>query len=62
MAKNTGDGHRSGAVKGRIQALNPVTGRYVKIDTGSGRILEHKKSAGPYKGITERKPAGKKKK
>ena len=61
MAKNTGDGHRRGAVKDRIQALNPVTGRYVKIDTSTGRIIDQKKSAGPYKGITVRKPAGKKK-
>lgn len=53
MAKNTGDGTRKGAVKGRVQALNPVTRRYVKIDTDTGRIIDHKKSAGPYKGIRE---------
>jgi hypothetical protein len=61
MAKNTGDGFRNGAVRGRVQALNPVTGRYVKIDTTSGRIVDHKKSAGPYKGIVERKPSSSKK-
>lgn len=61
MGKNTGDGSRKGSVKGRVQALNPVTKRYVKIDTGSGRIIEHKKSAGPYKGIREVKPPTKKK-
>jgi hypothetical protein len=53
MAKNTGSGSRKGAVKERVQALNPVTKRYVKIDTSTGRIVDHKKSAGPYKGVRE---------
>lgn len=53
MAKNTGSGSRKGAVKERVQALNPVTKRYVKIDTSTGRIIDHKKSAGPYKGVRE---------
>ena len=62
MAKNTGDGYRQGAVKGRVQALNPVTRRYVKIDTVSGRIIAHKKTAGPYSGIREVVPPKKPKK
>lgn len=53
MATNTGSGSRKGAVKSRVQALNPVTKRYVKIDTDTGRIIEHKKTAGPYKGVRE---------
>jgi hypothetical protein len=53
VAKNTGDGSRKGAVKDRVQALNPLTRRYVKIDTGTGRIIDHKKTAGPYKGVRE---------
>jgi hypothetical protein len=53
MAKNTGSGSRKGAVKNRVQALNPVTKRYVKIDTSTGRIVDHKKTAGPYKGVRE---------
>lgn len=53
VAKNTGTGSRKGAVKERVQALNPVTKRYVKIDTSTGRIVDHKKSAGPYKGVRE---------
>jgi hypothetical protein len=61
VAKNTGEGSRKGAVKSRVQALNPVTKRYVKIDTESGRIIEHKKTAGPYKGIREVKPSSKRK-
>ncbi len=51
MATNTGKGTRSGAVKERVQALNPATGRYVKIDTSTGRIVDHKKTPGPYKGV-----------
>ena len=51
VAKNTGEGSRKGAVKERVQALNPVTKRYVKIDTSTGRIVDHKKTEGPYKGI-----------
>ena len=53
MAKNTGSDSRIGAVKERVQALNPVTKRYVKIDTSTGRIIDHKKTAGPYKGVRE---------
>jgi len=53
VAKNTDEGYRKGAVKDRVQTLNPVTKRYVKIDTNSGRIIDQKKTAGPYKGIRE---------
>ena len=62
VGKNTGSGSRKGSVKGRAQALNPVTRRYVKIDTDTGRIIDHKKTAGPYKGIREvtTPPKGKK--
>jgi hypothetical protein len=58
VAKNTGDGSRKGAVRERVQAFNPVTKKYVKIDTSTGRIIDHKKTDGPYKGIREAKPAG----
>jgi len=34
-----------------VQVKNPRTGHYVKIDRSVGRILSHKKSDGPYKGI-----------
>ncbi|NOZ57551.1 MAG: hypothetical protein GXO73_12275 [Calditrichaeota bacterium] len=34
-----------------VQVRNPKTGRYVKIDRAKGRIIAHKKSEGPYKGI-----------
>ena len=51
MAENTGDSPRSGAVKDRVQIKNPVTGKYVRIDTKTGRIIDHKKTPGPYKGV-----------
>ncbi len=34
-----------------VQVKNPRTGRYVKIDRSAGKILDHKKSDGPYKGV-----------
>ena len=40
------------AKKARIvQTKNPKTGRYVKIDRKAGRIVDTKKSPGPYKGV-----------
>ena len=51
MAKNTSDDFRKGAVKERIQIQNPVTGQWVKVDTATGRILDQKKTPGPYKGV-----------
>ncbi|WP_173519407.1 hypothetical protein [Ensifer sesbaniae] len=53
MAKNTGDSYRKGAVKERVQIQNPVTGRWVKVDTSTGRIIEQKKTPGPYKGVVD---------
>ena len=51
MDKTAGTGAGPGTVKDRVQIKNPVTGRYVKLDTKTGRIIAHKKSKGPYKGI-----------
>jgi len=53
MGKNTGHSGRTGAVRERAQVRNPVTNRYVKIDTNTGRIINQKKTPGPYKGITD---------
>jgi hypothetical protein len=41
-----------------VQVKNPKTGHYVKIDRTKGRIISHKKSEGPYKGV----PVARKKK
>ncbi|WP_420454035.1 hypothetical protein [Rubrivirga sp.] len=54
MATNTGEGARKGAVKNRVQVLNPVTKRWVKLDTKTGRIIDHKKTPGEYKGIRKK--------
>jgi hypothetical protein len=39
------------AKKDIVQVKNPKSGHYVKIDRDVGRIIDHKKSEGPYKGI-----------
>ena len=54
MATNTKSGSRNGAVKNRVQVLNPVTKRWVKLDTTTGRIIDHKKTSGPYKGVRKK--------
>lgn len=41
-----------------VQVKNPKTKRYVKIDRTAGKIVSHKKSSGPYKGV----PVARKKK
>jgi hypothetical protein len=38
----------------RVQVKNPVTDRWVKVDTRSGRIVDTKKSPGPYKGVPKK--------
>ena len=43
--------------KSVVQTKNPKTGRYVKIDRSKGKIISHKKTKGPYKGVpVARKP------
>jgi len=34
-----------------VQAKNPRTGRYIKINRSTARIINIKKSEGPYKGV-----------
>jgi hypothetical protein len=41
-----------------VQVKNPKTGHYVRIDRTKGKIISHKKSEGPYKGV----PVARKKK
>ena len=54
MAKRDRSGKLKGPISKRIQVLNPVTKRYVKIDTDRGRIIDHKKSPGPYKSVRKK--------
>jgi len=50
MAKNTGSGHRSGAVTGRTQFQRP-DGLYQKRNERNGHLMEVKQSPGKFKGI-----------
>lgn len=51
MAKNTGDGFRRGAVRGRSQTHNPVTDTWTKRDTETGRFIDGKTGGEPFKGV-----------
>ena len=53
MAKNTGKGHRVGAVKGRSEFKNPATGGYTKRDTKTGQFVNN--SPHPHKGVRDEK-------
>lgn len=55
MATNTGKSYRKGAVKGKSQTYNPVTGQYVKRDATTGRFEATKKDGTPFKGVTKEK-------
>ncbi|GHF74113.1 hypothetical protein FHX82_002089 [Amycolatopsis bartoniae] len=54
MAKNTGNGSRVGAVRGRSQVMNPKTGEWTKRGEG-GRFLDGKKDGQPFKGVRKEK-------
>ncbi len=41
-----------------VQVKNPRSNKYVKIDRTEGKIVSHKKTSGPYKGV----PVARKKK
>jgi hypothetical protein len=53
MAKNKtpGDDRRVGAVKSRSQVKNPITGTWTKRDDKSGKFMDVKASARPFKGV-----------
>lgn len=34
-----------------VQIKNPRSGHYVKIDRAEGKIIDHKKTEGPYKNV-----------
>jgi len=55
MAKNTGNGFRRGAVRGRSQMRNPLTRLWTKRDGATGRFLSGKTSAGRFKGVRREK-------
>lgn len=55
MAKNTGKGHRQGAVKDRSQTHNPKTDQWTKRDSDTGRFMDVKDDGKPFKGVTKEK-------
>ena len=54
MAKRDESGKLRGSISKRVQALNPVTKRWVKIDTTTGKIVAHKSSSAPYKNVRKK--------
>lgn len=50
MAKNTGHGHRVGAVRSRTESRHP-NGTHVKRDTATGRITNV--SRNPHEGVRD---------
>lgn len=40
-------------VRDRVQIRNPLTGRYVKVDTTTGRIVASKKTPGKFARVRE---------
>lgn len=57
MARNgkSGDGHRNGAVKERSQTFNPKTETWVKRDAETGKFMDGKSDAKPFKGVRKEK-------
>jgi len=57
MATNppSGDGHRNGAVRNRSQVHNPKTDQWVKRDKDTGRFMDVKQDAKPFKGVRREK-------
>lgn len=57
MATNPpkGDGCRKGAVRGRSQFQNPVTGIWTKRDAQTGRFIDGKQDGEPFKGVRKEK-------
>jgi hypothetical protein len=52
---------KSAAGSALSQVRNPRSGRYVKIDKTTGRIISYKKSKGAYKGVPIAKKSSKRK-
>ncbi|HEY7551471.1 MAG TPA: hypothetical protein VH913_18390 [Hyphomicrobiaceae bacterium] len=53
MAKNKvhGEDRCVGAVKGRSQVKNPVTGTWTKRDDATGKFMDVKADQKPFKGV-----------
>lgn len=57
MAKNApiGDGQRKGMVKRRSQTFNPVTKKWVKRNTETGKFMDMKSDNKKFKGVRKEK-------
>lgn len=53
MAKNTGHGHRQGAITNRSQTYNPISEQWVKRNTETGQFMSVKENGKPFKGVTK---------
>lgn len=53
--KPTGDGQRKGAVRDRSQVFNPKTENWTKRDTETGKFMDQKADAKPFKGVRKEK-------
>jgi hypothetical protein len=59
MARNkvAGDDRRVGAVKGRTQIKNPVTGTWTKRNDKTGKFMDVKADPKPFKGVRKSRGA-----
>lgn len=55
MAKNTGQGHRRGAVRGRSQTHNQRTAIWTKRNSRTGEFMDGKTNGEPFKGVRKEK-------
>lgn len=53
--KTVGDNQRKGAVRTRSRIKNPITGTWTKRDDRSGKFMEVKVDAKPFKGVRKEK-------
>ncbi len=53
--KASGSGRRVGAVKGRSQIKNPLSGTWTKRDDKTGKFMDVKADPKPFKGVRRSK-------
>jgi hypothetical protein len=53
--KASGNHRRVGAVKGRTQIKNPLTGAWTKRDDKTGKFVDVKADSKPFKGVRRSK-------
>ena len=53
MARNTGAGYRQGILLNRSQTFNPITNKFMKRDTETGKFVSAKDT--PFKNVRKEK-------